>query len=673
MALLILLINGICSILALAAFSSFFCLGRRSKQDTSGALPPSTPPSNTNTLPSLLLLVSSLLLLLVSMIQFFQGQEINFQAAAFFKLGLYSIHFHLDRLAAVFLLLLALLSIALSFFSAAYIDHLKERIQQGPYWACFFTFLLALVLLILSSDAITFMIFWELMALSSVALVASEYKIKEAKKAALIYLAASKIATAFIAAGFFWLYVLSGSFLFSAWHFERPESLLPALLLFTGFSIKAGVWPFHVWLPYAHPAAPAPVSALMSGAMIKVAIYAIIRVLIMGQLNSALIAYLAIFLGIVSTFWGVLFALVQNDLKKLLAYCSVENIGIIMLTLGLSLLARSAALHDLAALCLAASIFHAFNHGVFKSLLFLSAGAVDASAHSRELARLGGLAKNMPFTASMFLLGSIAICALPPLNGFASKWLVYKALLASAYESLSLVNRGIFLALICMLAVVGGLGLAAFCKAYGVAFLGNPRSKEAEHAHRASRGMKSAQFMLAVISVLLGLFAGQVLAFLSPILSAYAGKNLDSSSYFEIPLAGLAIALLLLTFFFLLLLKNSKVKTYITWECGFGDLSPRTQVNPGSFVQPLARIFSSILAYKINFEIAGRDRRHFPERIKVEPRMFSYLEKYFYAPLIALFTNSAKALARIQAGSIHLYLLYLCFTLVFLLIMGTQL
>ncbi|MGI6384249.1 MAG: proton-conducting transporter membrane subunit [bacterium] len=280
---------------------------------------------------------------------------------------------------------------------------------------------------VMAANAILFLVAWEVMALSSFALVTADHERRDSRRAAIIYLGATRAGTAFLMIGFLWAHHLTGSWVFSEWGISGTGALAPALLIFAGLATKAGCWPFHLWLPIAHPAAPAPVSALMSGVMIKTAIYVMIRLFVLdNHFVVPLLGPILLVLGAISAFWGVLFALLQHDLKRLLAYHSVENIGIILMGLGVSLLGRQHHLPLLEQLGLAAALFHTLNHAIFKSLLFLGAGAVDACTHLRDIEKLGGLVHRMPWTTGAFVAGSAAICALPPLNGFASEWLLYQ-------------------------------------------------------------------------------------------------------------------------------------------------------------------------------------------------------------------------------------------------------
>lgn len=591
-------------------------------------------------------------------------------------MGFYPLTFRIDGLAGLFLGLLSVILLAISFYAPGYLNHLKDRIHKNSYWTAFFLFIASMYGVVASADAITFTILWETMSLSSAALVASDYTHRVVQKSALIYLGATRIATAFLCIGFLRMHSISGSWSFADWSFHNSNSYLAAGLILLAFCIKGGVWPFHIWLPYAHPAAPSTVSALMSGFMIKVAIYGIFRILVCGGLNSVAIADCALFLGAVSTFWGILFALVQNDLKRLLAYSSIENIGLILVAVALGLKARIANLPELALLSFVAAIFHCINHGLIKSLLFLGTGAVDMQAHTRDLRQLGGLARRMPSTMACFFAGSFAICSIPPMNGFASKWLLYQSLFRNTFESASFLDKGIAFAGLCLLSAVGGLAIATFAKAVGVAFLGNPRSKSADAAKEAPRGVIGAQIFLTALCFLLGAGAS---TFVSSISAAIQRTLPDSApqvaaQLFSIPMELIAVSIISMSaLIYLLFLKTSKTREYITWDCGFGKLSPRTQVSSDSFAQPMARIFRPIFRYKANMRIEGDDSRHFPEKVDVEIQMVSILESRIYVPTLAFITSFSKYLAKLQAGSIHIYLFYVCITLIVLLLVGMNL
>lgn len=626
------------------------------------------------TLIAAILLVASTALFLAALSGW--TADFTWQAPSPIFFGVAPMVVRMDKLAAIFLTLLATVTFCVSLFSPGYLKHLSDRLNSSLYWFCVFTFVISMALVVLAANAMTFLIFWETMSLSSAALVAADHNNAGARKSALIYLGATRIATALLAGGFLLAHALSGSWSFADWRLGAATSVVPSVLILAGLSIKAGAWPFHIWLPYAHPEAPTPVSALMSGVMIKVALYAIIRLFLFHGAALPAFGVALLVIGAISAFWGVLFALVQHDLKRLLAYHSVENVGIILMGIGLALYGTSLLLPWVVSLGTAAALFHSINHGLFKSLLFLGAGTIDASAHTRDLSHLGGLAKSMPATMLFFVIGSAAICALPPLNGFASKWLIYQALFHLACEAHSAVSAGLSCAAIGLLALVGALAVACFTKAIGVSFLGRPRSREAEGSHEGTPAMLLSQGILAGACVLLGALAPSIASLLLPLPGGVNGAVPSGEPLIALPMLPLAVgfAALVCVVYVLALggRRDHGVRVCRTWECGFGQLSPRMQVTATSFAHPIAKIFRSVLLYETAFEITGGDRRHFPKRIKAETATASLLETVIYLPLIALVRRVGRQTTRLQAGSVHLYLLYMLITAVMLLVLGAS-
>lgn len=580
-----------------------------------------------------------------------------------------------DPLSRWFLAIIGLVGGAAALFSPGYLHHLRHRVALGFVWAALAVLLASMSLVVLAGNALVFLVAWELMAVSSFALVAADHEQHSVRHAALIYLGATRVGTAFLMAGFLWVHQLTGSWEFARWTMSSPTALGPALLIFVGLATKAGCWPFHLWLPIAHPAAPAPVSAVMSGVMIKTAIYAMARLLLTGPLAAPALGLTVLVLGAISAFWGVLFALLQHDLKRLLAYHSVENIGIILMGLGVSMVGSQLHLPLLSQVGLAAALFHTLNHALFKSLLFLGAGVVDARAHTRDLEHLGGLIHKMPWTAACFITGSAAICALPPLNGFASEWLLYQGLFGLAHAAPFVGARLAGLLLLGWLALVGALALACFVKVVGIVFLGQPRSREAERAREGTRSMVGAQLFLALLCALLGLAAPAVLIPLGRIVAGTFASPSLLGPVWTLPLPLLAlllgVSLAALAAGMSALASSRPARRFITWECGFGDLGPRTQYTATSFAQPIARMFGAVYGYSVKLVVEGRDRRHFPEKVWVEPAHERYLETRVYAPLLKLIQQAAGTLVmRLQAGSIHQYLLYMALALGALLWLG---
>jgi hydrogenase-4 component B len=582
-----------------------------------------------------------------------------------------------DPLSRWFLALISLIALPVILFSPGYLRHLAGRVRLGFVWSGLALLLASMAGVVLAANALTFLVAWELMALSSYSLVAADHERQSIRKAAFVYLGATRVGTASLMAGFLWTHQLTGSWNFADWHLSGAAALGPALLIFVGLAVKAGCWPFHLWLPIAHPAAPAPVSAVMSGVMIKTAIYALARLFLVGGCFSVpALGPLLLLLGAISALWGVLFALLQHDLKRLLAYHSVENIGIILMGLGVSLLGVQWHVPLLAQLGLAAALFHTLNHAIFKSLLFLSTGAVDAQTHLRDIERLGGLIHRMPWTAAAFFVGSAAICALPPLNGFASEWLLYQGFfgLASAGPSVALRLGGLLL--MGWLGLVGALAIACFVKAVGIVFLGQPRSAEAERAREVSPGMVAAQVILGLLCLGLGL---SVPALLHPLgrIAEPLGPPPALQAAWTLPLGLLTgigvLTLAALAVWLHALARRFPAREFITWECGFGRLGPRTQYTATSFAQPISRLFGAVYHYVVEVSVGGRHRRHFPDTVATETVYEAYLETRVYAPLLrALRRTSGVFLMRLQAGSIHQYLIYMALVLVLLLWVGCR-
>jgi hydrogenase-4 component B len=579
-----------------------------------------------------------------------------------------------DPLSRWFLGIIGFIGLVVAVFSPGYLHHLRGRVALGYVWAALAVLLASMSVVVLAANAVTFLVAWEVMALSSFALVAADHQQRSVRQAALVYLGATRVGTAFLMGGFLWTHYLTGSWEFSRWTLSGDQAVGPALLIFIGLATKAGCWPFHLWLPIAHPAAPAPVSALMSGVMIKTAVYALVRLFADGPIHVPALGPALLVLGGVSAFWGVLFALLQQDLKRLLAYSSVENVGIILMGVGLAITGRALKLPLLFELGLAAALFHTLSHAVFKSLLFLGAGAVDARAHTRNLEHLGGLVHRMPWTAACFVTGCAAIAALPPLNGFAGEWLLYQGVFALAHDGPSVAVRLGGLLLLGWLALVGGLALACFVRAAGIVFLGRARSREAEHAREGTPGMTAAQAALAITCLALGLAAPVALRYLGSITAADDAPSMLLQAW-TLPLPLLALALAgtaaAAAAWMAALSKRRPARRFITWECGFGKLGPRTQYTGTSFAQPIARLFGAVYRYAVEVTVEGRDRRHFPTGVTAGPMHEPYLETRLYAPLLRWFRRGSGALLmRLQAGSIHQYLLYMALALGVLLWLG---
>lgn len=631
---------------------------------------------------STVLLIFALSIIALGISSFLEPRQVKLPPP--FYLGLAPFAFHFDRLSSIFLVLLGTLTSTAALYIPGYLNHQESKAGFAAFWISLLLFVLAMASVVVAENALTFLFFWELMSLSSAFLVAQDLKTRSGRRAAFIYAGATRLATAFIALGFLAFGNHFKSWSFSDWNPAEPVLLIPSLMIILGLGIKAGLWPFHIWLPYAHTAAPSPVSALMSGFMIKTAIYTILRLFVLKTVLTPPVAIVLLALGAVSAVWGSLFALMQNDLKKVLAYSSVENIGLITVALATSMYAQAAGNSAVAELALIAGLLHCVNHGVFKALLFLCAGSIDINAHTRLLSRLGGLGRKMPSTMLLFIAGCACICALPPTNGFASKWLIYQSLFQSLFITAAPLDKDptglLFILAIGCLAITSGLTIACYSRVAGIIFMGRPRSSDSSHTREAERNMILAKTILAGLCLGLGIIAPSLAnTFKKSLEMDWATTTTTTTihSLPELPLPLIAVFLLLTVLMLYLLGRTTKnaseSRRVDSWDCGYGGFTERTQISPESFSQPVAFLFRPILLYRMNSDITGADRRHFPDKIRSESSMQSLLENSVYKPIVNLVIYAGRHLARLQAGSVHMYLLYVLSSLVGLLLVGALL
>lgn len=585
----------------------------------------------------------------------------------------------LDPLASFFLLPILGLSALSAIYGGEYLLAWREKKSLGGAWFSFNLLVASMVMVVIARNAVLFLVAWELMALSSFFLVTFESEKAAVREAGWTYLVATHIGTAFILAMFVILGVRAGSFDFDAFGrvAELPASVAALLFLFAviGFGTKAGFMPFHVWLPEAHPAAPSHVSAVMSGVMIKTGIYSLVRMLAFFGPPPIWWGWVLVGIGFTSGVLGVLFALAQHDLKRLLAYHSVENIGIIALGLGVGLLGVSADMPVLMVLGFGGGLLHVLNHAIFKGLLFLGAGAVLHSTGTRELDHLGGLLKRMRWTGAAFLVGAVAISGLPPLNGFVSEFLIYLGSLnGCAGAGVPVAVSG--LAVIAALALIGGLAAACFTKAFGVVFLGEPRSEHAVHAHEVGWAMRLPMIVLAASCILIGLLAPAVVRAMIPVIGNVAPlypneieKILDPSS---VPLigivlvfAGFLVLLALLIGLRRFLLAGRPVGESGTWDCGYAKPTARMQYTSSSYAQPLTDLFSAFLRTRRR---VARPEGILPTQAALATETPDTFLECLFRPVFAGTARALAYLRRAQHGHVQTYVLYVALTLVALLV-----
>lgn len=589
-------------------------------------------------------------------------------------------HVGIDAISAYFVLVLFLVAAITSIYAAGY--SLAHGEHHGPDHEAGWTNLMnaAMLLILLSRDAILFLMAWEVMSIVSFFLVTKEHDREDVRQAGFIYLAASHIGTVFIFLLFAWLYRNTGTLDFDLWMSQHAQAArfsgLAFVLGLVGFGTKAGIWPLHIWLPYAHPAAPSPVSAMMSCVMIKMGIYGIVRTLLFLASPSPWWGTALIVLGIVSGIVGVLLALAQNDYKRLLAYSSIENIGIISLGLGVGVLGQSYRQPSVAFFGFAGATLHVLNHALFKGLLFQTAGCVLLKTGQRNLNALGGLGKRMPVTAALFMTAAIAICGLPPFNGFISELLIY----AGAFDGGRLSSSGAAILSIfglVSLALIGGLALACFVKAYGVAFSGEPRSDAVHQVREVGPLLLTPMTLLALLCATLGLFPSLALRLVAPLVRAitrdeftpsWAFEVARSLSRIELTLLGIAGLLLLAR---MALLRRRAVSRTATWGCGYAAPNARMQYSAGSFALPALATFRRLLATR---ESPDDNENPFPVPAGYTVQYHDLAADRGVFPIVRLVQRTASSLRVLQQGRIQLYLMYvfgaLLAVLVWLLILG---
>jgi len=594
----------------------------------------------------------------------------------------------LDALGAFFLVVISLVAVPAALYGAAYSEVYEGRRSLPLLGVMLNLFLLTMSLVPLADNVVTFLAAWEGMSLTSYFLVMTESDEPETLRAGGWYLAMTQFGLAFLLATFL-LLAGDGGTSFGELRAVAP-SLSPAvraavfLLALVGFGSKAGLVPLHVWLPLAHPAAPSHVSALMSGVMIKMGVYGLLRVgldLLGG--GPAWWGGLVLAAGALSALLGVLYALMEHDLKRLLAYHSVENIGIIFIGLGTGWMFQSYGLGTLAALGFVGGLYHTINHACFKSLLFLGAGGVLHATGSRNMEELGGLIKRMPRTALFFLVGAAAISALPPLNGFVSEWLVFQALLGGAAIPRSEVAVLMPVA-VALLALTSGLAAACFVKAFGITFLGMPRSGEADRAREVPLAMQCGMAVLALACVALGLGAFVMVPALGAVLAGQSGMPPVAVAFslrlpLEVPgavgrmsptflLLGLVLLLAAVPLALRLFGAARGLRVSDTWGCGRIAQTPRMQYTATAFAEPLRRVFAELYRPSEDLSIDFHpDSRYFVQSIEYRTRILPWFERYLYEPVIAWVKVWAARARAVQSGSVHAYLSYLVAALVALL------
>jgi hydrogenase-4 component B len=579
-------------------------------------------------------------------------------------------------LSAWFLLVLGLVAVPVAVYSTAYFAHAVTPARTAGVGAMFNTLLGAVEMVFVADGVITFLFAWELMTLATALLVATDHHVRASRRAAYLYLVMSHVGTGCLVAAFLVLAAQTGSSSFPvllAGHVASgPLRNGLFALFFLGFGVKAGIVPLHVWLPEAHPAAPSSISALMSAVLITAGLYGLFRVCAFG-LGAPTVRWGLTFmaLGALSAILGVLYALTQNDVKRLLAYSTIENAGLIVLSLGAAMVALAYGKSELATVAVAASLAHVLNHAVFKGLLFLGAGSVVMAAGTRQLEEFGGLLRRMPWTGLFFLVGAMAISGLPLLNGFTSEWLMFQALLLGFASTPALV-RLIFPLCGALLALTTALAAACFVRAFGISFLALPRSAAAAEAEESPAAMLVPQAILAALCIGLGLFPAVVLRALGGVMTflpglapatALAGDGLgmvsSPISFDHVAPVMLAGALLAASGVAVALARRRGValRRVPTWGCG-GQLTAATEYTATAFSKPLMMIFRAIYRPTREVETLTEVSPYFPREVRYRAAIEPTFERYVYRPLVDAVLRVAEGMKVLQAGSLHAYLAY---------------
>lgn len=592
------------------------------------------------------------------------------------------LHLRLDALSGFFLILLGGAAFGVTIYAIGYFRHMPPG-QLALLSTWYHLFLAGMAMVLLADDAYAFMVAWEVMALASYFLVTTDHNIPAIRRAGFLYLLIAHIGAVALLIAFGVLHG-PGAGQMAAYTFDAMRQTehtpfwasVAFLLALFGFGAKAGLVPLHVWLPEAHPAAPSPVSALMSGVMLKTAIYGLLRVTFdLLDMQFAWWGTLALALGLATALYGVIFAAVQSDMKRLLAWSSIENIGFILAGFGLTLIFYVDGKGALAALTLTALLYHSLNHAFFKGLLFVGTGNVLHATGERRMGRLGGLMRYMPWTGWLMLVGVLAIAGLPPLNGFVSEWLLLQAFLLTPGLTQPYLNMVIPVAA-ALVVLAAALAAYVMVKFYGVIFLGQTRDPEIKHAHEAGRPERLGMLWLAAGCAVLGLFPSQIIDAMAPVLQTLIHQNLvneggwlmvaplsaERASYAPLVFLTVAASITLLVFIGVRRIYHGRVRLAAPWDCGYPEQDTRMQDTAEGFGQPIRHIFSAFM--RVERELPGPFDRQPRYHGDSQDRLWFLL----YKPIADLSDWLSGQASRLQHGRIQWYLIYSFATLIFLLI-----
>ena len=578
--------------------------------------------------------------------------------------------FAVDKLSALFLIIISIASVAVVLYSRGYLEGYLKRYAEAHismHYTALVILVASMMFVVMSSGGFSFLFAWELMTIASFILIPFEAERQETRRAALNYLVMMHIGFIFLVIGFVLVHNVTGSANFAAImdYFKLAKPLPLFIIMFIGFGMKAGLFPMHIWLPEAHPAAPSHVSAIMSGVMIKTGIYGIMRLMQAIDHNIALlyaIGLIVLLSGIVTGLWGVILAAMQNDIKRLLAYSSIENIGVILIGLGIAAVGHAAGSNLIGMCGMCGALLHTVNHSLFKTMLFLSAGNIYSKLHTTAMNQMGGLAKHMPITAILMLFATMAICALPPLNGFVSELLIYIGMfngVSDGHEVLYSIGG------IIALSLIGGIVVLAFTKLYGVVFLGTPRSHHVAESTEVDNLRIGAMAIPAAIILIIGLFPQYAIRPIAIVAEAITGADKSIAvNHFAPTLSALSAAgwLLIAAILLLFALKHKlqskrKIEQGPTWGCGFTATNTRMQYTGESFSEGLESIGRPLMKNTIDGRAVDKNEI-FPLAHKYRIRHNDKVDSLLGQLWVKLMHRINEYVMRLRTGRVNNYITF---------------
>jgi hydrogenase-4 component B len=581
-----------------------------------------------------------------------------------------NIPIRIDGLSAWFILIINFTSVTGAIYGIGYLKEYENSKQKlSLHWSLFVLFHLSMVWVCMLQHGFAFLIAWEIMSLSSMMLVIFDGHKTKTLKAGINYLVQMHISVVFLTIGFIWVYMKTGSFSFEAFstYFGSNSNIWLFLIFFAGFGIKAGFIPLHSWLPHAHPAAPSHVSGVMSGVIVKLGIYGIFRVISFMKADYLLLGEFVLTISILTGIYGIMNAAVHRDFKRMLAYCTIENIGIIGIGIGLGLMGMGNGSPLLYYLGFGGALLHVLNHSLFKSLLFYSAGSVYQQSHTRDMNKLGGLIKQMPKTAALFLIGAVAIAGMPPFNGFVSEFIIYSGLV-EGFKAGSLSQISLIVLTFAGLSFIGGLSIFAFTKTYGIVFLGSAREPLQHKPHEVSTLMLFPQYLIVAVMLFIAFvprfFLNGITRVLESMNSALLLTESTTFSKYSDSIAAINLYSLLLIGIVTLIwgirylaVKGKKQEIGETWGCGYVAPDPVMQYTGKSFTKPLGKIFSFILIEEKRFKEL-KPGEIFPKRRKYASHYHDFFEYRFFDFITNRLVFGANYFKFIQNGRVQWYVLY---------------